>query len=84
MRLDDAGRGRRDVGAAEPDLVDLGLLVPGDEVVLELEPAVVGADVRADRIVAHRQDRGRDAERSLEPERRPRSGRRRPVVGPSG
>ena len=38
-----------------------------DEVVLELEPAVVGPDLGPDRVVGHRQDRRRDAERSLEP-----------------
>ena len=38
----------------------------GDEVVLEVEPAVVGPDLGPDRCVGHRQDRRRDAEGSLQ------------------
>ena len=47
---------------AEPDLVDVRRLVLVDEVLLELEPAVVGPDLGADRVVAHRQERRRGAQ----------------------
>ena len=50
----------------EADVADLRRLVAADEVVLEVEPAVVRPDLRPDRLVGHRQDRGRDAERCLE------------------
>ncbi len=74
----DARRRLRAVDAVEADLVHLGRLVLVDEVLLELEPAVVGADLRAHRVVAHRQDRGDDAERRAGGRGRPRSGARRP------
>src|SRR5207247_9629917 len=67
----------------EADLVDGRLLVAVDEVLLELEPALVGADLGPDRLVAHRLDRRRDAERPGEfehdlAEERARSEPRRP------
>ena len=46
----------------EADLVDVGRLVLVDEVLLELQPALVGPDLGADRVVAHRQDRRRVAQ----------------------
>ena len=59
----------------------VGLLVAVDEVLLELEPAVVGQDLGPDRLVGHRQDRGRDAERAPGARGRRRSGGRRPEPG---
>ena len=56
--------------AVEADLADVGRLAQSDEVVLEVEPAVVGADLGAHRLVGHRQDRRRDAAGALQVEHR--------------
>ena len=52
--------------ALEADLVDLGALVAMDEVLLEVEPAVVGADLGPDRGVGHRQDPRRETHGGLQ------------------
>ena len=53
-----AGSGEEGLDAAEADLVNVRRLAVLDEVLLELEPAQVGPDVGADRVVAHRQHEG--------------------------
>src|SRR6185369_8710582 len=72
---DDLRRGHRVAGlvrhvglldADVPDVADLGLLVAGHEVVLEIDPALVYLDLRANVVVRHRQDRRADAERALQ------------------
>ena len=57
---------RRAEIAREPDLANVGPLAQMDEVLLELEPALVGPDLGSDRAVGHRQDPCRDPERVLE------------------
>ena len=52
--------------AAEPDFANLGRLVAMHEVLLELEPAVVGQDLGAHLGVRHRQDRGGHPDPCLE------------------
>ena len=52
--------------AREPDLANVGSLAEMDEVLLELEPALVGPDLGSDRAIGHRQDPCRDPERLLE------------------
>ena len=56
-----SGVGRASSIAAEPDLADVRLLVPADEVLLELEPAVVGQHLGPDR--ARRSSAGSSARR---------------------
>ena len=56
-----------------------GPLAPMDEVLLEVDPALVDADLGPDRLVGHRQDPGRDAERAPGATAPPRS-----ASGPRG
>src|SRR5439155_7079988 len=56
----------RSLDPRKADLVDDRLLPTAYEVVLELEPALVGADLRPHRVVAHRQDRRLDAKGALQ------------------
>ena len=71
-------RSARRIDPVETDLADLRTLVAMDEVLLEVEPAVVGQDLRADRRVGHRQDSRR------EPERRPAGASTASVSGRAG
>ena len=64
-RLDDLGRRRRVRQPGEAQLEHVRRLALVDEVLLELEPAVRGADLGRDRLVGHRQDPGGDPERRL-------------------
>jgi hypothetical protein len=69
--------------AGEADLADLGRLAKPDEVLLELEPAVVGPDLASDRLVGHRQDRAPRSRARAGARARPRSaGRPRGALGP--
>ena len=79
----DLGRGARGLDAPEADLVDGRLLVAPDEVVLELEPAVVGPDLGADGLVGHRQDRAARCRGRCEVAAPPRSVDRRRGAGRS-
>ena len=65
-RGEDLGRGAGGRRAVEAHLADLRGLVEADEVVLEVEPALVGPDARAHRVVAHGQDGSGQAEGRLE------------------
>ena len=58
-RGDDLGGRAGGLDPGEADLADVGRLAEPDEVVLEVEPAVVGPDLGPDGLVGHRQDRGR-------------------------
>ena len=68
-RGEDLGRRGRPIGPHEPDLADVRGLAPVHEVLLELEPAVVRSQFRADLVVGHRQDGGGEPEAAAQLQR---------------